>query len=162
MGRTKIPITLKIVTADNSPIIVERLQSIFKELGNVTFLGNECNSSDLLNLLYKHEPNIVILDIYIENATTDMSIKQQEFDSGYQGIYYTEAELTSGCFNLIRIIRKKYPKIIIMILTNFIELQYRINSIASGAHYFFDKSRDFEKIPEVLRNISPETISREP
>ena len=154
MDRTKIPFTLKIVTADNSPIIVERLQSVFMELENVTFLGNGSHSSDLLKLLRKLEPNIVIIDICLENTPTDLLFKQQEFDAGNQGIYYNDGDPASGCFNLIRIIRKKYPKIKIIILTNYIELQYRINSIASGANYFFDKSRDFEKIPELLKNLT--------
>jgi two-component system, NarL family, response regulator DevR len=50
-------------------------------------------------------------------------------------------------------LRQNYPDIILMLLTNNSEPQYRTKCILLGAHYFFNKTNDFGKIPATLRRI---------
>lgn len=124
------PKKLKIITVDDSSIIAERLQCILSETENVKVLGNARSVSTALSLINKEEPNVVILDIRLEEDVHE-----------------------GNGMNLLVILRKKYPNIKIIIFTNLSELHYRITCLANGANYFLDKSNDFTKISATLKKI---------
>jgi DNA-binding NarL/FixJ family response regulator len=123
-----LPSILKIITVDDSPIVAERLKTMLADMGNVRYLGNATNISSALHLINQHRPNVVILDIHLED---DMP--------------------AANGMNLLISLRNKYPDMIIIMLTNLAEDQYRNTCIALGADYFFDKSNDFDRIPETIR-----------
>lgn len=121
---------LKIVTVDDSPIIAERLQAMLSEMINIEFAGNATNIASALALIDKQRPDVVILDIYLEMDSPDAN-----------GI------------NLLMMLRKKCPTIKIIMLTNLTGPHYRNTCMFLGANYFFDKSNEFERIPEVVHQI---------
>jgi DNA-binding NarL/FixJ family response regulator len=45
---------------------------------------------------------------------------------------------------------------VVVIFTNYDLPEYRRQAMALGADHFFDKARDFERIPELLRTIRDE------
>jgi DNA-binding NarL/FixJ family response regulator len=124
------PYVLKVVTVDDSLVIADRLQTMLAEMDNVSFLGNARNISAALNLISLQKPHVVILDIYLED---DMP--------------------NANGINLLMVLKKKYPDLKIIMLTNLSETQYRNTCIAFGADFFFDKTNEFEMIPETLRKI---------
>lgn len=130
MIANEVPPVLKIITVDDSVIVSRRVEAMLKDIIHVHFLGNAINSKTALQLISFHLPDVVILDIYLEDNMPNVN-----------GI------------NLLVILRKKYPKMKIIMLTNLVEPQYRNTCIASGANYFFDKSIDFDKIPLALNDI---------
>lgn len=121
---------LKIVTVDDSPIVAERLQSMLSEVENVEFLGNARNIASALALIDQAKPDVVLLDIHLEEDMPEAN-----------GI------------DLLISLRKKYPVMKIMMLTNLTGFHYRNRCIAFGVDYFFDKSNDFDKIPGTLKEI---------
>jgi DNA-binding NarL/FixJ family response regulator len=121
---------LKIVTVDDSPIVAERLQSMLSEVENVEFLGNARNIASALALIEQARPDVVLLDIHLEEDMPEAN-----------GI------------DLLISLRKKYPVMKIMMLTNLTGFHYRNRCIAFGVDYFFDKSNDFDKIPGTLKEI---------
>jgi DNA-binding NarL/FixJ family response regulator len=125
---------IKVVTVDDSPIITQRIKSILAEMNNIEFLGSASNAVSALNLIHKQIPNVVILDINLD-----------EDNSQFNGI------------DLLIALRKRYPQMKIIMLTNLSAPQYRTRCIAFGANYFFDKSNDFYKLPEALDEISMAT-----
>jgi DNA-binding NarL/FixJ family response regulator len=125
---------LKIVTVDDSPIVAERLQSMLSEVENVEFLGNARNIASALALIDQTKPDVVLLDIHLEEDMPDAN-----------GI------------DLLISLRKKYPIMKIMMLTNLTGFHYRNRCIAFGVDYFFDKSNDFDKIPGTLKEIMRST-----
>lgn len=129
------PTFLKIITVDDSRIVSERLQCILSDVENVTFLGNARSVSTALSLINKEEPNVVILDIHLEEDVHE-----------------------GNGMNLLVILRKKYPDMKIIIFTNLSELHYRITCLANGANYFFDKSNDFTKISATLKKINSQNL----
>ncbi len=136
MSQGKILNPLRVVTVDDSQIIAERVQAMLSDLDNVEFLGNASNISKALNLIKEQAPNVVILDIHLEDDL-----------------------LKATGITLLIILRKKYPELKILILTNLAEEQYRQSCIDFGADYFFDKSDDFDKIPETLKKIQSNGIA---
>jgi DNA-binding NarL/FixJ family response regulator len=125
---------IKVVTVDDSPIITQRIKSILAEMNNIEFLGSASNAVSALNLIHKQIPNVVILDINLD-----------EDNSQFNGI------------DLLIALRKRYPQMKIIMLTNLSAPQYRTRCIAFGANYFFDKSNDFYKLPEALDEIGMAT-----
>jgi len=122
---------IKVVTVDDSPIITQRIKSILAEMNNIEFLGSASNAVSALNLIHRQIPNVVILDINLDEDT-----------SQFNGI------------DLLIALRKRYPQMKIIMLTNLSAPQYRTRCIAFGANYFFDKSNDFYKLPEALDEIA--------
>ena len=136
MTRQKFSSVLKIVTVDDSAIVTERLQSLFSELDYVAFMGHARSIDDALCLIECYRPHVVILDIHLEGETPKAS-----------GI------------TLLTRIKRIYPEMHIVMLTNMAIPQYRSVCMALGADYFLDKSHDFELIPETLKKINHERIA---
>ena len=55
--------------------------------------------------------------------------------------------------DLLKTVRHDYPHIVVIMLSNYSEMQYRQKCEQLGAAYFFDKTNDFDKIPETLNRI---------
>ena len=121
---------LKIVTVDDSPIVAERLKEMLSEMDQVEFAGNACNTSLALELINQQNPNVIILDINLGDSMPSIN-----------GI------------DLLITLRRKYSKMKILMLTNLTERVYRDTCLFLGADYFFDKSNEFEKIPDTLNEI---------
>ena len=122
---------IKIITVEDSPIVVERIQSMLKEIAFVDFRGNATNISSALSLIGEEQPHVIIIDISLE-----------------------EDKPKANGINLLIELRQKYSDVVIIMFTNLVEPQYRNTCKVLGANYFFDKSNDFEKIPEALKEIN--------
>jgi DNA-binding NarL/FixJ family response regulator len=134
MSKVNYAQRIKVVTVDDSPIITQRIKSILGEMDNIELIGSATNAVSALNLIHRQTPNVVILDInFGEDA------------SQFNGI------------DLLIALRKRYPQMKIIMLTNLSDPQYRTRCIAFGANYFFDKSNDFYKLPETLEEIATGT-----
>ncbi|MFW9972598.1 MAG: response regulator transcription factor [Candidatus Odinarchaeota archaeon] len=119
---------MRLFIADDSTILRERLIDILSEIKGIEFVGQEGNVSNVLDAVVKIKPDIVILDIRMP---------------GGNGI------------KVLDTIKKKIenPPIVIM-FTNFPDLQYRKKCFDAGADYFFYKSTEFEKLIDVIRESS--------
>jgi len=51
-------------------------------------------------------------------------------------------------------VHPRAPEIAFVVLTNQAEPQYRRACSAAGARYFLDKTREFERVAEVLTEIA--------
>lgn len=117
---------LKVIIVDNSPLVIKRVKTILSDWGHVNVMGTAGNISDARNLIERCRPHVVIIDI--------------EIDSGTEG----------NGMELLAILKNEYSEIKTIVLTNYNKLHYRLACMEYGANYFFDKSYDFNKIPEVL------------
>lgn len=131
MSKINFSKRIKVVTVDDSPIITQRIKSILSEMDNIEFLGSANNAVAAMSMIQRQIPNVVILDINLD-----------ENNSQFNGI------------DLLIALRNRYPLMKIIMLTNLSAPQYRMRCIAFGANYFFDKSNDFYKLPEVLNEIA--------
>lgn len=50
-------------------------------------------------------------------------------------------------------IKQHDPAIVVIVLTNYPYPQYRKQCMERGADFFFDKSTEFEKVPEVITQL---------
>ncbi len=115
---------MRLIIAEDSEILRERLVEILSEIDGVDIVSEESDASRVLESVERFEPDLVILDI--------------QFPEG-NGILILEA-----------IKKRQNPPIIIM-FTNYPYLQYRKRCMDAGADYFFYKTTEFEKLIEVIK-----------
>jgi DNA-binding NarL/FixJ family response regulator len=117
---------MKVLIADDSSFILDRLQQMLKPLDEVIVVGAYDNGTDALAALQELKPDLAILD---------------NKRPGIKGI------------DIIRKIRTENHFVKLMLLTFYSDSYYRAQAIKAGANYFFSKNEDFEKIPDVIAEL---------
>ena len=128
MAENNYPQKLKILIVEDSPYIAARIRVLLSDEANHDFVGIARTVSRAMTMVSEKAPDVVILDIHLEPDGT-----------GYNGI------------DMLKTLRMQFPDIVVMMLTNFSELQYRHKCMQLGAQYFFDKSNEYDKIPDTLK-----------
>lgn len=116
-----------VLVVDDYALIVDRLVAILKELEEVEVILSATSYADAIPILEKQRPDIVLLDIHLP---------------GRSGI------------DLLRLIKKEYPCVKVIMATNEQNPTYRALCRQIGAEHFIDKSNDFEMIPNLIASLS--------
>jgi DNA-binding NarL/FixJ family response regulator len=114
---------MKVLIADDSGSVRERIKMLLSELETVEMIGEADNVQQAIEHIEQQSPDVVILDIQMP---------------GGNGI------------DVLRTIVKNDRVPVVIMLTNYPYPQYRKRCMDAGADFFFDKSREFEKVVEVL------------
>jgi DNA-binding NarL/FixJ family response regulator len=114
---------MRVIIADDSVLILERLQAMLSSYKEVEIVGTLKNGIEALEALRIQKPDLAIVDIKMPGLT------------GLQVL--TE-------------IRKEDMILKFIILTFYSTDNYRKLAIQSGADYFFSKVDDFEKVSLVV------------
>jgi DNA-binding NarL/FixJ family response regulator len=114
----------RVYIVDDSVRLRRRLYELLSDVDNVQVVGQAGNADKALDDIRVLKPDTVLLDIRLP---------------GKNGI------------QLLAEIKKLKPEITVIIMTNYDYPQYRQQSLRSGADHFFNKTREFENILEVLK-----------
>jgi DNA-binding NarL/FixJ family response regulator len=125
MPQTNKP-QLVLFIIDSSLFIIERLMEILKEAKTLEKILTANDYNTALDVLNKQVPDIVLLDIQLP---------------GKNGIA------------LLKHIVYHFPETKVIVLSNLVSDYYQKLCKKEGAFYFIDKSKDFDKIPEVILSI---------
>ena len=117
---------MKVFIADDSAVLRERLVEMLSELPEIEITGYAQDVPETLASLKRLNPDVVILDIRMP---------------GGSGI------------DVLQDIKKDKHIPVVIVLTNFPYPQYRKKCLGLGADYFFDKSTEFEKVPQVFKQL---------
>jgi YesN/AraC family two-component response regulator len=117
---------MKIVIADDSSLMRDRIKSLLDSFKNITEVYEAENGVEALQLIMEKEPDLAILDIRMP---------------GMNGI------------DVLKKIRELKMKVKVCILTNYPYPQYKKKCFEAGADYFLSKTEDFEKINVVINNM---------
>jgi len=118
---------MRIFLIDDSSIVRERLESMLSELEGIEIVGHAADAFSGIDGVRVMKPDVVILDIQMPGSAS--------------GIYVLEK------------IRWQRPAPTIIMLTNYSHPQYRKRCADAGAAFFFDKSTEFERVPEALKQL---------
>ena len=121
---------LHVIVVDDVPMMREHITDILVETGLVGIIGLAADARTALEVIQEAQPQVVILDIGIPGT----------------------AELRNG-IDVLKWIKQTLPQIYVVMLTNMSEPAYRAECLRLGAFAFLDKSREFERLPEVIENI---------
>ena len=117
---------MRVLLADDSDLILERLQQMLCPDPRVEIVGTFKNGKDTLAALRILKPDLAIVDIKMP---------------GLSGL------------EVLHEIRKEDSTVKFIILTFYSSDNYRKLAILSGADYFFSKVDDFEKISGVVSEL---------
>jgi DNA-binding NarL/FixJ family response regulator len=118
---------MRVLIVDDSQIVCERLQQTIINVAGVKSVGQAHNAPDAITAIAEAKPDVVILDICLP---------------GPNGI------------EVLKDIRDKKLPIRVLMMTNYPYPQYREKCKGLGADYFFDKSAEIEKIPDVIMELA--------
>jgi len=117
---------MKIVLADDSKIVRQRIISLLEEIEGVQVVAEAENSHQAVQYVEDLKPDLIILDIRMPDG------------SGLEAL---------------KILKDRNLSVVKMIFTNYPNEQYRKKCMELGADYFFDKSTDFEEMVDVVKRL---------
>ena len=117
---------MKVLIVDDSALVRERLVGMLSQFDQIEVIGEAQDGLEAIDSIWKLSPDVVILDIRMPK---------------------------SNGIKVLENINKDGPSPIVIVLTNCAYAQYREQCIKAGAHFFFDKSTEFDKIPDVLNRL---------
>ncbi len=124
---------MKILIADDSVLILERLQEMLAEIDHVEVVASLNNGIDTLKALKTLTPDLAILDIRMPGLTG---------------------------LEVLNAVRKENKSVIFIILTLHSQGYLRQLATQAGTNYFFNKVDDFEKIIQVVAGLCESTIEK--
>lgn len=117
---------MKVFIADDSAPVRERLKTMLSELQGVEIIGQAGDAVEATKSILELKPDVVILDIRMPGG---------------------------GGIDTLRNIKRVTPAPRVIMLTNYPYPQYRKRCMDAGADFFFDKSSEFHKVIEVLKQM---------
>ena len=119
---------MRVLLADDSQLILDRLQEMLHDFKGAEIVDSLKNGKDALNSIIRLNPNLVIIDISMPGMT------------GLQVLEAIKKE-------------KYYPNTKFIVLTFYASNYFREKAMNLGADYFFSKVDDFEKVSTVINNL---------
>jgi DNA-binding NarL/FixJ family response regulator len=123
-GRRK----MRILIADDSVIVRERLINLLTELQGVEIVAQAEDAMEARGLAEKLKPDLAILDLRMPKG------------SGADVL-----------FDLKRLV----PSPLVIMLTNYPHAENRKKCMEGGADFFLDKSTEFQKVVSVVKEMLP-------
>ncbi|MDP1622762.1 MAG: response regulator transcription factor [Bacteroidales bacterium] len=123
---------MKLLIADDSLIIRERIKNLVKDFERVTIVGEAVNGRIAMEMITKYDPDLVLLDLRMPEM---------------------------GGMEVLKNLKEARMRTKVCILTNYTYPQYRDKCLALGADYFLSKSDDFEKLNFVIINMLSREIA---
>jgi DNA-binding NarL/FixJ family response regulator len=121
MNKNKVKKVVLVV--DDSLVVLERMIPMLQDSQNVEFVVHAGSYKEALAVLQEIKPDCILLDIQLPDQ------------SGIE---------------LLRLVRERYDRILVFMMTNMASDHYRAICKEMGASRFFDKSMDFARISEAL------------
>lgn len=118
---------ITVLIVDDSPLVRERLVHMVSQFSGVEIAGQTGDPQVALDAIRSLSPSVVILDIRLP---------------GRSGV------------ELLPEIKRLDPAPVVIMLTNYPYPQYREKCMEAGADFFLDKSTEFQRIGEILEEIS--------
>lgn len=115
---------MRVLIADDSALVRKSLAAMVSRIPGIEVCGQAGDGYQALDLVNKLSPEVVILDIRMP--------------------------LLNG-INVLEKIKRERANTCVIMITNYPLPVYNKRCMELGADYFFDKSEDFKKIPDVLK-----------
>jgi two-component system, OmpR family, response regulator len=118
---------LRILLVEDSVLLSDRISEVVHSLPGVQLAASVSSEAEAVDYLERGNIDVVILDLQLKKGTG---------------------------FGVLRALRKILKRPAVVVFTNFALPTYRETALELGAEHFLDKSRDYERLPEVLNEIS--------
>lgn len=120
------PNPVKVLLVEDSPMLAERLGELVAQIPGVDIVATVDDEQRAVDEIRAQAIDAVILDLQLKRGTG---------------------------FGVLRKIANLPTRPIVIIYTNYALPEYRRQAEAMGVSYFLDKSRDYDRLSDVLREI---------
>ncbi|MCW3114591.1 MAG: response regulator transcription factor [Segetibacter sp.] len=117
---------MKILIVDDSPLIIARIIELINNVKGVFAIKTCGTFTDAIQLLQEFQPNVILSDISLPDK------------SGIELLRYT---------------KNNFPLAIVIMVSNETS-HYASLCLQMGAHYYVDKSKEFDKIPGIISSVT--------
>jgi DNA-binding NarL/FixJ family response regulator len=114
---------MQVFLVEDSPIVRQRLVAMLQAIPNTTIAGTAASAEEALPAILAARPDLVVLDVQLEEG--------------------------SG-FDVLRALHAQAPELEVLMLSNYSSYPYRQIAERFGARGFFDKTREFERIRDLV------------
>lgn len=128
---------MKVFIVEDSPDVRERLLDIVRDVEGMEVVGDAATFDDAIRGILATLPQVAILDVRLAGGR----------GTGIDVLQHVMAHL---------------PALKAIVLSNFATPQYVKASIETGARYFLDKTVEFERIGDILREFQAEETRETP
>jgi two-component system OmpR family response regulator len=118
---------LRVLLVEDSELLVQRITELVGDLPNIELVGTAASEGEALARLDVDDVDAVILDLQLHSG--------------------------SG-FGILRALHRRESRPSVIVFTNFAIGAYRDTALALGAQHFLDKSREYDRLPAVLQELS--------
>jgi DNA-binding NarL/FixJ family response regulator len=121
---------LRVFLVEDSSVLRERLTESLGTLERVEIVGSSDSEQNAIDALRSTQCDAVVLDLQLKQGNglnVLKSIRQAEADGHHT---------------------------VVIVLTNYAFSLYRHRCLQAGADFFLDKSRDYERLPQVLGSVA--------
>ncbi len=119
--------SLRVLLVEDSAVLADRLSELLNHVPGVTLVDKVDTESAAVGVVRSQSIDVMILDLHLRQGTG-------------LGVLRSLADEPHGA--------------VAIVLTNYALPQYRRAASDLGVRYFLDKAREFERIPDVLREIA--------
>ena len=122
----------RVFIVEDAPSVRTRLVELIQDVAGTRVVGEAATPQAAIEGILRTRPDCVILDLHLRGGTG---------------------------LEVLRQLRAKRSESAVIVLTNHADPTYRSACLASGARWFFDKSKDFDKVQAVVAGIVPFSYS---
>jgi DNA-binding NarL/FixJ family response regulator len=116
---------MKVLVVDDSPLIIARIIELLNDIKRVSTIKTCGTFTDAIQLLQEFQPDVTLFDINLPDK------------SGIELLRYT---------------KNNFPSVIVIMVSNE-TIHYASRCLQMGAHYYVDKSKEFDKIPGIISSL---------
>ena len=116
---------MQVFLVEDSVMVRERLESLLAEIPGTEIVGRAAGAQAAIRDILQARPDLVVLDVQLAEG--------------------------SG-FDVLRALHAQAPELDVVMLSNYSSDPYRQIAERFGARAFFDKTRDFERVRDVVAN----------
>ena len=114
---------MEVFLVEDSQMVRERLESMLAQVPGTTVVGHAAGATDAIRNILAARPDLVVLDVQLAEG--------------------------SG-FDVLRALHAEAPELDVVMLTNYSADPYRQIAQRFGARALFDKSREFERVRDLV------------
>jgi DNA-binding NarL/FixJ family response regulator len=126
---------IKIQILDDHPLVITGLKHIFSNCPEIEIVGTFVNGNELLRALATEQADVLLLDIQLPGMTGD---------------------------ELVEVIKKQFPEVKILILTNFDNVFYVKNLLKKGANGYILKTTNEDVLLDAIKSVYEGKLFLEP
>ena len=119
----------KVFVAEDSDEVRRYIVDLVQEVEGARVVGEAESAEAAVAGIMRTEPDCVVLDFQLVGGTG---------------------------LDVLRAVHPRAPQIMFIVLTNFANPQYQRACVAAGARWFFDKSKEFLRVRDVIAGLQPQ------